>query len=113
MFLPKVASATGPLTANLAMPANSSYSQHCAIGEIGADDWIPSVIALLDLASQHLTCVPESARVTQHRYFKSACSALRKYKGIFTALTCESVAGGEGECPLWYGQIIDAILPMT
>jgi hypothetical protein len=55
------------------------------------DDWIRSVIALLDVASQHLACVPESARLTQYRYFKSAC--------------------GEPDRPLWDGRIIDAALP--
>jgi hypothetical protein len=64
------------------MLASSSYSQHGATEHIRVDDWIRSVIALFDVAGQHLKCVPES-----------------------------STAGGEDDCPLWDGQIIDATLP--
>jgi hypothetical protein len=93
------------------MLANSSYRQHSATEQVLVDDWIRSVIALFDVAGQHLTSVQQSARVTQHCYFKTACSALRKYEGILTVLTCKSTGGGQGDYPLWDGQIIDATLP--
>lgn len=81
---------------------------YVAARHMRVNDWIRGVTALLNAASQHLTCVPESARSTIER--ATALLARRSY--IFTPKSRSTAGGGEGTGPLWVGRIIDAALPL-
>jgi hypothetical protein len=67
--------------------------------------------------SKHITSSPLAQTANPQRALPDGTSgiiAFGPYRLLFAAPTCrDTLGGGEGDCPLWDGLIIDATFPLV